>query len=204
MKILHFIYDHPKNPWCGGGGAIRTWKINTLLAQRGHEITVCCGAFQGCSTLEHNDPFQVEFMGPETKHYKLSRLFFSVLSSLRPKRGYDIICEDFSAYSSVYFPVCPDNLVTILHSYLGKQAFALNGHLGSIAFVNEKLFLPWKKKVILVSSHLKKAVSTRAVTTVIGQGVDIPENLLNIMFLNLASFLGMMWKQGFWGNGGSP
>lgn len=177
MKILHFIYDHPQNPWCGGGGAIRTWRINSILARWGHEITVCCGAFPGCGALGHSEPFRVRFMGMETGNYKASRLMFSMFSSSLNKKGYDVIVEDFSAYSPVYFPMCPNNLVTVLHLHHGKQAFFLKGLLGSIAFINETLFLPRRKRVILVSPHLRRAVSTKALTTVIGQGVDLPQAL---------------------------
>ncbi|NTU41942.1 MAG: glycosyltransferase family 1 protein, partial [Nitrospirales bacterium] len=46
MRIVHCIYDHIRNPWVGGGGAVRMFEIYRRLSQR-HRITVICGKYPG-------------------------------------------------------------------------------------------------------------------------------------------------------------
>ena len=44
MNILHTLYDDIDNPWCGGGGALRTWEIARRLSHK-HQITILSGAY---------------------------------------------------------------------------------------------------------------------------------------------------------------
>ncbi len=178
MKILHFIYDSPQNPWCGGGGAIRTWRINSILSKR-HEIELYCGSFKGCS--HYQNPFPVHYI-KDAKGYIESRLKFIIYSALilrEKRRLYDIIVEDFSPYAPIiplYLKKSPENppLITTIHAHYGIEALRLNGFLGVMSIVSEKIILRQRKYAIVVSPHLKKAVPNASHIAVIGQGVDIP------------------------------
>ena len=166
----------PKNPWCGGGGAIRTWKINTLLAQRGHEITLCCGNFPGAKISIGNEPFEVRFLG-EATNYIESRLKFVAYSATVSAGNYDIVVEDFSAYAPVFPRLQGAPRITVLHSFYGLGALRMNGILGIFSLLSEFLILKRRENVILVSPHLKQAVPRAENIEIIGQGVDVPVDL---------------------------
>ncbi len=173
LRILHFAYDHPDNPWCGGGGARRTWAVNTILAQR-HDITVYCGAFPKAKPLEI--PFKLRFLG-RAKNYKESRLKFISGSLTVDSRPYDLIVEDFSAFSPSFVRCRNRPQVTIAHYYLGIKALRYRPVLGLIAIMSERLLLRRRKHTILVSDHLRHALQPGTRRTVIGPGVDIPTSL---------------------------
>ncbi len=193
MKILHFIYDHPNNPWCGGGGAKRTWTINSILARR-HEITIICGGFP--QAIEQDTPFKVRFLG-KPKRYILSRLNFILGSSKVNQGNYDLIVEDFSAYAPIILRKRKVPLITILHLFHSFSAFQSNGMLGLLAFMSEKLILAKRKNLIFVSEHLREAAPLANNSVVIGQGVTLPQGLKSSE-AKYVLFLGRMdiWHKG--------
>ena len=173
MKILHFIYDHPDNPWCGGGGAKRTWSINNILADK-HDITVFCGGFPGAQEQDH--PFRVRFLG-SAQSYITSRLKYMTLSAGVDVSSYDLVVEDFSAYAPVFLRLGNKPRVTILHLFHGLAAFKYRGLFGLIPLFSENFLLRNRKNCVVVSEHLKKAIPGTEKVAVIGQGVDIPEGI---------------------------
>lgn len=103
MKILHLIYDHIKNPWVGGGGAVRCYEINRRLAKKGHQITVICGKFPKAEDyIEEGVEFR--FFGND-KNYILSTLSYAFEAKKSLKKIYqnfDIIVEDFAPWNPVF------------------------------------------------------------------------------------------------------
>lgn len=173
LKILHLVYDHPDNPWCGGGGAVRSWAINEILARR-HDITVYCGAFPNAK--EQDRPFKVRYFG-SAKSYKESRLKFILKSRGISCAPYDLIVEEFSAFSPALIKSGHKPIVTIVHYYLGLSAFRFRPVLGIVAFLSERILLPRKKTVILVSEHLKQFLNPHTRSIVVSPGVRLPEEL---------------------------
>ncbi len=173
LRILHLCYDHPENPWCGGGGAQRTWAVNKILSKR-HDITVFCGAFPDATPEEK--PFKVSFLG-KAMGYKESRLKFILRSRKLDTKPYDLIVEDFSAFSPSLLKAFNKPLVTIVHYYLGLNAFRFRPVTGLISVVSERLLLRKKRSVILVSEHLKDTIHPHAQSTVVSPGVTLPEDL---------------------------
>jgi len=173
LRILHFVYDHPDNPWVGGGGAGRTWHVNKFLSQR-HDITVCCGAFPGAKPQDV--PFKVRFMG-NAERYVESRLKFVLKSRKVDVVPYDLIVEEFSFYAPIFSRFSNRPSVTILQSRHGLKALRYHPIYGFVSLISQYLVLPLRRSVIIVSEHLRPAVHPDALTAVIGQGADIPDNL---------------------------
>jgi glycosyltransferase involved in cell wall biosynthesis len=173
LKILHFCYDHPDNPWCGGGGARRTWAINKHLSNK-HDITVCCGSFP--HSKNQMGPFKVQFLG-KSNRYPESRLKYIFLSKKINIEDYNLIVDDFSYYSPVLYKKTMKPIVTIVHSNHGIKALKFHPVYGLFSLISQYIFLPRKKNVILVSNHLRSAVNSGAFMDTIGQGVEIPEGL---------------------------
>lgn len=173
LKILHFVYDHPENPWCGGGGSVRTWAVNKILAQR-HDITVACGVFPG--SARQDAPFKVRFLGKATGYVE-SRIKFIFESRKAKVDAYDLVVEDLSYYAPVLSRFSGRPTVTILHGRHGLDALRFRGIYGLVSLISEYLILPNRKAVIIVSEHLRSAVRPDARIAVIGLGTDIPNTL---------------------------
>ena len=173
MRILHLCYDHPQNPWCGGGGAGRTWQVNRILAAR-HDITVCCGAFPGAG--RRDEPFRVRVMG-RARRYVESRLKYILTSRRVDCRPYDIVIEEFSYYAPVFARFGGTPVVTILQGRHGLDALRARGVYGLVSLASEYLLLPRRRAVIIDSPHLAGALHPAARRTVIGLGTDPPPDL---------------------------
>ena len=98
MKILHTIYDDLKNPWLGGGGALRAFEIARRLVGR-HEITLLTGNYPGAAAEEVRHGVRIHRVGTR-RSYALSRLSFSALASYRlTTERFDLWVYSFSAFA---------------------------------------------------------------------------------------------------------
>lgn len=173
LRVLHLIYDHPGNPWCGGGGAGRTWAINDILSKR-HDISVFCGAFPGAEPQDF--PYKVRFLG-QAKRYVESRINYILESRKVDARPFDLIVEEFSYYAPIFSRFSGQPMVTVLQGRHGLSALRFRGMYGLVSLVSEYFVLPFRRSVIVVSEHLRPAVHSNARVAVIGQGADIPDDL---------------------------
>jgi glycogen synthase len=102
MRVLHLIYDHPRNPWVGGGAAIRVREIYERLDGQ-LDFQLVAGAFPKANTEQDRLPWT--FLG-RSGSYPMSRLSFGWEASRLLDRGdYDVAVFDFSAYSPVRIPL---------------------------------------------------------------------------------------------------
>ena len=173
MRILHLCYDHPRNPWCGGGGAGRTWAVNRILAAR-HEVTVCCGAFPGAA--RQGEPFEVRVLGTASR-YVDSRLKYIWHSRRIDVHPYDLVVEEFSYYAPVVSFFAGRPVVTIVQGRHGLDALRFRGIYGLVSLASEYLLLPRRRAVIIDSPHLQGAIHPAAQRAVIGLGTDVPPDL---------------------------
>jgi len=116
MKILHFIYDHIKNPWVGGGGAVRVYEIYKRLSEKGHKITVISGNFPKAEDYRVNENFEYRFIGSD-KNYILSTFSyaFKAYKFLRENfKDYHVIIEDFAPWNPIFTYKLQDKKPVIL------------------------------------------------------------------------------------------
>ncbi|MFC1840471.1 glycosyltransferase family 4 protein [Thermodesulfobacteriota bacterium] len=173
LRILQLIYDHPDNPWCGGGGAGRAWAINNILSKK-HDITVCCGGFPGARRKD--EPYDIRFLG-RSKHYIVSRLKF-ILGCLKINiESYDLVVEEFSYYAPIFLRSSRRPLVTVLQGQHGLKALRYRGIYGLVSLFSEYITLRTRRSVIIVSEHLRSITHPKALVVVIGQGAEVPERL---------------------------
>jgi glycosyltransferase involved in cell wall biosynthesis len=103
MNILYLIYDHPENPWVGGGGAVRVYEIARRLSTKGHKITVLSGKFPGAENYSENG-LSYRFVG-RSINYIISTFSYAMGASgfvRRYGKDYDIIIEDFAPWNPVF------------------------------------------------------------------------------------------------------
>ncbi|MDH3346849.1 MAG: glycosyltransferase family 4 protein [Desulfobulbaceae bacterium] len=155
MFIVHCIYDDPKNPWCGGGGALRAKKINEIIASD-HKIIVVTGNYPGARNETIN---QVEYRRVGwSASYLLSRLsytFFVPWFIMRKKC--DLIVNDVSFFSpsfANFFSSAP--CVSIIHHIMEKHALKLYFFVGFIPYFVEKIILKSVDWIITPSLSLKQ------------------------------------------------
>lgn len=150
MNIVHLIYDDPQNPWCGGGGSLRTFEINKRLA-RNHSVTVITGRWKGAAD-EERDGVRFIRAGCD-KSYLLSRLTYAAQAPRAAKLlSYDLLVNDFSGYSPVFpklFTKKP--VISVKHHIMGRHSFGKNPILGIFPYLFEKMDLRQTKYFVSVS-----------------------------------------------------
>jgi glycosyltransferase involved in cell wall biosynthesis len=102
MRVLHCIYDDPRNPWVGGGGSLRVLEIYRRLVGR-VDATVATGSFPGARD-ETVDGVRYLRLGARSP-YPWSRWTYSRAATELLARGeYDAAVYDFSVYTPLRIP----------------------------------------------------------------------------------------------------
>lgn len=156
MKILHIIYDDPKNPWLGGGGAIRTREINEVLCKK-HEVTVITGYFPGVQKTECINNVNYKHVGSKF-NYLFSRITFALLVGFYiRKTPHDILVDDFSGHSPTFSALFTKKpTIAILQNFFGKNSFKKLLFAGIIPFMYEKMFVHHFDGIVTVSMAVLK------------------------------------------------
>ncbi|MDP6778281.1 MAG: glycosyltransferase family 4 protein [Candidatus Latescibacteria bacterium] len=176
MKILHTIYDDTRNPWCGGGGAVRALEINRRLVER-HDITRVSGCFPGCRDSEIVEGIRVHRIGT-SRSYALSRLSYSLLLPLHLRRQrFDLWVHDFSAFAPVWAPgYLRRRAVLVLHHLMSRHATEKYRLAGLAAWLAESLIARLYRRIIAVSPGTRlqavRLAGQDAEITVVYNGVD--------------------------------
>ena len=180
MEVIHLIYDHPRNPWLGGGAALRAKNISPFFRNHGDTIHFVSGGFPRCTLDRDKDENPVYFTSC-SKNYLLSRLLFSLKAGFTVKKickakKIDLLVEDISIFN-ILFPrfFWKGPTVSLVHNFLGKQSFKKLGIFGIIPFLMERHYLKHRKNFIAVSEALKKHIlelNPSANVTVVHNGID--------------------------------
>ena len=161
MKICHLIYDDRKNPWLGGGGALRAWEIYRRLADR-HEITLVTGNFPGARSEEHEDGLRFLRVGSE-RSYALSRLSYcrQALACLQ-RLEWDVWVHEFSAFAPLWASarLCGLGILFFYH-FVGRHALEKHPLVGGVSWVAEILTLRKYRRIVTISPSMQEQVRTR-------------------------------------------
>ena len=173
MKILHLIYDHIKNPWVGGGAAIRAHEIYRRLADR-HEITVVCGRYPGAENYREG-ALVYEFVGTSRDNYVLSTFSYAFRARgflAAHHTEFDVIVEDFAPYNPLFsFLQRPDTVIQV-HQKEGMQHLKKYFLLG-LPFMLAELYYPKLfEHAITVSDESLRKFHLGPSAAVISNGFD--------------------------------
>ena len=114
LRVLHCIYDDPKNPWIAGGGSVRVQEIYRRLAPKLASITVATGSFPG-GRDEEIDGIRYRRLGFASP-YSWSRLTYGIAASRLLAAGdYDVAVYDFSTYTPLVIPRSRPVGITVHH-----------------------------------------------------------------------------------------
>lgn len=177
MKILHFIYDHPKNVWVGGGGARRVAILNELLQARGHAIDVFCGRFPGCFDYAAGQTTYT-FLG-SSSNYLLSTFSYARAARRRARaiyRKYDLVIEDFAPWNPVFVYRLRDRPAIIqVQNYCGTHILRKYALLGLPFYIRERSYPKRFAHAVVINEALNNRLHIKG--RVISMGID--EELLN-------------------------
>ncbi|WP_420127056.1 glycosyltransferase family 4 protein [Longimicrobium sp.] len=174
IRVVHCIYDDPRNPWVGGGGAVRLHEIYRRLAGQ-LDVTIVTGRFPGARD-EDAEGFRSVRLGAASP-YAWSRLTYGrAATRLLRTAAYDAAVFDFSAYTPIRIPA--DRPVGVMLGQMaGPTARVRWGRVPGAAVGGwERMQLRRARWVAAVSPWLldeaRPALRADAETTVIGAGVD--------------------------------
>lgn len=137
MKILQFIYDSPRNPWVGGGGAFRVQKLLSHMRDFGHEVTIVYGQYPDSMAGELWNGLKSVAVGCRANNYALSTLAYTTMAQnflSRSSHFFDVIIEDFAPWNPVFTYKNPSETPAALQiqNYLGDaipRKYPVIGHL---------------------------------------------------------------------------
>ncbi len=101
MRLLFLHYDHPRNPWLGGGGARQIHAVCRQLARR-HTVTVFTGAWPGAPRQQWTDGVRYVHARPAPGR-ALSRLTYCAKAAFAAAGARcDLLIEGISAFSPTF------------------------------------------------------------------------------------------------------
>ena len=113
LRVAHYIYDDPDNPWVAGGGAVRVRELYRRLTDR-VDATVVTGNYPGARD-EVIDGVRYLRLGRPAP-YAWSRLTYGAAASAHLARGgYDAAVFDFSVYTPLRIPRGAPVGITVHH-----------------------------------------------------------------------------------------
>jgi len=160
MKILHIIYDDTRNHWCGGGGALRTRKINEHLSSN-NKIIVLTGNFPKAQNETINGVDYIR-VGSQTS-YLVSRITFTLLIPFYMRKfKSDVVVNDVSYFSPCFAGLYTNRpVVHIIHHLIGRHSFRLYSFLGLFPFTAEKIFLKTCNNIITSAEGVEQSIQKR-------------------------------------------
>lgn len=119
MKILVVNWQDITNP-LGGGAEVHFHEIFSRIAQRGHQVTLCCCSYRGAAPREVIDGIEILRRGPRAAFN-----FFFPLVYMRElrSRSFDIVIEDLNKVP-FFTPIYVRRpLAGIAHHLFGRSVF---------------------------------------------------------------------------------
>ncbi len=178
MRILHFIYDHPQNPWVGGGGARRVVRLAADLGRKGHQVDLVCGRYP-CAKDYREGNVSTTFLGYDQRY--VASTFSYALAAYRHARraaaNYDLVIEDFAPWNPVFtyrLRACPT--VVQVQNRCGTQVLRRYPLVGFIFYALERSYPRRFAHAIVISPALNTLLGLEG--EVISMGIE--EDLLTL------------------------
>lgn len=176
LRVLHFIYDDPGNPWVGGGGAVRVRELYRRLSGRVN-VTVVTGNFPGARD-ETVGGVPYRRLGARSP-YAWSRITYArAANSLIRRESYDAALFDFSGYTPLFLPKGRPTGV-ILHHLTAPTAGARWGRVLTLGLARLESAMirraSWVSATSLSSREAALRIAPGTLIDMVGAGV--PEEL---------------------------
>lgn len=182
MRLLHLTWDSPDNPWCGGGGAFRDYRILEGLGR--WSPTVCSGrhprgslAPAGCVRIDRGVGFLGEFVSRRTWAPRAGALLRQELATPGT-----VASQSVSAWAPVWESLSHrDRILHVVHHVAGEQILARLGPLGPSSLRYENRILAegrWFATPNQATAARIRDVNPGAIVEVVPNGFTPPGNAL--------------------------
>jgi glycosyltransferase involved in cell wall biosynthesis len=180
LRVLHCIYDDPRNPWIGGGGAVRAFDLYRHLVGE-VDVTVLSGNFPGARD-ETIDGVRYVRAGAD-RPYAWSRFTYAREATRRLAAGeYDVGVVDFSVYTPIRMPRNRP-IGVIVHMLHGPTASQRWGRaLGPAVGRFERSLLRRARVVCTTSGWMEEQLRPilPAATTLVRVSSGVPEEFFGV------------------------
>jgi glycogen(starch) synthase len=174
MKILHLIYDHPQNPWVGGGGAVRAYELCRRLASSGHEITVLSGRYPGATGYDERN-LHYEFVGSSANYYILSTFSYAARAAefvWKEGSRFDVVVEDFAPWNPTFSSLLTAGPAVLHVNHCeGKGILKRLSILGLPFYVIERCYPRLFSHITALSEETRRKINAR-VETIVPAGIN--------------------------------
>ncbi len=181
MRVLHLIYDDPRNPWVAGGGSVRVFEIYRRLADRLASVTVATGAYPG-SRDETIGGIRYIRLGAPTPYYWSRATYTWMASRLLARGEYDVAVFDFSTYAPIRIPTDRPVGITVHHVTGAGARDRWGALIGRGVALQERLRLQ-RGRVFSATSGATEA-RLRAMlgesVTIVPVGAGVPDELFDL------------------------
>jgi len=192
MKILHFIYDHINNPWVGGGGAVRAYKIYKRLSQKGHEIKIMSGKYPDIKDYTEGS-LRISFVGIDKNRIlsTFSYIYYARQFLKKNYKKYDVVIEDFAPWNPLFSYRLKKQIPIVLqlHHREGYNILKKYNVVGVPFFILEKFYPRRYANVVVVSKETKTKYNI-STATIISNGVDEDFLKINSMVGSYIAYIG--------------
>ncbi len=145
-----------RNPWLGGGGAIRAYEIYRRLSAR-HKVTIVCGKYPGFRNYEEGD-LNFHFVGTGMNNYPVSTFSYAFFANKYVKKhcnDYDAVIEDFAPWNPLFTSTLKDSAVILqIQNYLGKEILRKYSIIGMPFYLIEKYYPLKFSNTVVVNESL--------------------------------------------------
>jgi len=179
IRLEHWSYDHPANPWLGGGGAYRDWTLLQSLNDT-FQTAYVGAAFQGCEATSSRWPGTVWVGGGCTPGGARWHWITQGRRRLHELERQGRVPDLITTSPSVLAPMpCLrhhlDKTILVIHHFVGGNAWRNVGPLAPLCMLYERGLARRGKHYIVVNRTVEakiRAVNPEARIMRIPNGID--------------------------------
>ena len=184
MKILIFNWRDITHP-LAGGCEVNIHELGKRIVEKGNEVTLLCGEYEGCKKREVIDGIEIIRRGGKYTVYIYALLEY--IQNLR-KRNYDIIIDEINGFPFFTPLYTRKPIIAFIHHVTKKIFFReLPFIFASIGYIAERLIpLFYRKAVFITVSN-----SSREEIKEIG----IPEDKIKVVYNGISETYKPDWNK---------
>lgn len=161
-RLEHWSYDHPANPWLGGGGAYRDWTLLKALADR-FQTRYVSAAFEGCQGLSTKWPGTVWIGGGCTPGKARLHWIREGHQRLRDQERSGTLPDLITTSPSILAPMpCLrrhlDRVVLVVHHFVGWNSWRNVGPLAPLCVAYERAIARRGKHYVVVNRKVEARI----------------------------------------------
>lgn len=179
FRLEHWSYDHPANPWLGGGGAYRDWTLLQALSERWDRCYVAA-SFDGVETKMDAWPGTIWLGGGSTPGRARFNWIRKARKRLKQMEREGQLPDLITTSPSILAPMPSlrhflDRTVFVVHHFVGWNAWRNVGPLAPLCLGYERSIARMGRHFVVVNRKVEariRAINPSARIVRIPNGID--------------------------------